>query len=56
MRCDVATVRREHKTPAPATPPFFLTEPVSDLTIAYFCGHLFGTNPAQLPYYLPAEG
>jgi threonine/homoserine/homoserine lactone efflux protein len=27
--------------PAPATPPFFLTEGVSDLAMTYFYGHLF---------------
>jgi hypothetical protein len=35
----------ENTDPAPATPPFFLTEPVSDLAITYFYGHLFVADP-----------
>jgi hypothetical protein len=31
--------------PAPATPPFFLTEPLSDLVMTYFYGHLFVADP-----------
>jgi hypothetical protein len=31
--------------PAPATPPFFLTEAVSDLAMTYFYGLLFVAQP-----------
>ena len=45
-------------TPAPAAPPFFLNEAVSDAAMTYFYGHLFAAEPeisAMFPAAMDAQ-